>query len=136
MMQPEPDGAILEASLDSSLAAEAMAAIPALIMAERSASGARDLATLSSLWNSDARIVDGRNTSDPADDYIWQDRAAILDRYELAVFPNPPPPFEDVPAFDISHDEFSATVVNGVDEWQFIYSEGRWWITELAYQRP
>ena len=135
-MQPEPDGAILDASLAASLTAEAMGAIPALSVAERMASGARDLATLSSLWHSNARIVDGRNTSDPVDDYIWQDLAAILDRYELAVFPNPPPPFEGVPAFDISHDEFSATVVNGVDEWQFTYSGGRWWISELAYQRP
>jgi len=126
----------LDASLVSTLAEDATAAIPALILAERTASATADLATLSLLWHSNARIVDGRNTSDPADDYIWQNRMAILDRYKLAVFPNPPPPFEDIPAFDIRHDEFSATVVNGVDEWQFVYTDGRWWITELAYQRP
>lgn len=139
-LQPVEAEQVQAESLSALLASEANTAIPALIVAERAASSARDLATLSSLWQPDARIVDGRNTADPADDYIWPNRAAILDRYELAVFPNPPPRFEDVPTFDITHDTSTgdphATVVNGVDEWQFIYSDGRWWITELAYQRP
>ncbi len=131
-----PTASALDPAMVSAFAADAAVSVPALIVAERTASAATDLATLSSLWHPEARIVDGRNTSDPADDYIWQDRAAILDRYELAVFPNPPPPFEAAPTFDLIEVEFSATVVNGVDEWQFVYEDERWWITELAYQRP
>ena len=111
-------------------------AIPALIVAERDASGAGDLSTLSLLWLQDARIVNGRTTVDSADDYIWQGLPAILDRYQLAVFPNPPPPFEETPDFDIVLDGSNARVVNGVDEWRFVQSGGRWWIAELVYQRP
>ncbi len=137
---PTPPQSPFESTLDpamvSALAADAAVAVPALIVAERTASAATNLAILSSLWHPKARIVDGRDTSDPADDYIWQDRAAILDRYELAVFPNPPPLFEATPMFDLVQDGLSVTVVNGVDEWQFVYEDGRWWITELAYQRP
>jgi hypothetical protein len=126
----------LNAALASDLAANAGVAVPALIVAERTASATADLGVLSLLWHAEARIVDGRNTADRADDYIWPDRAAILDRYELAVFPNPPPLFEALPTFDLVQDEVSAMVVNGVDEWQFVYEENRWWIAELAYQRP
>ena len=60
-------------------------ALPALVLAERTAAGARDLATLRQLWAEDARIVDSRGTPDPADDYIWNGRDAILDRYGIAV---------------------------------------------------
>ena len=77
----------LTASLQASLAGAPSEAIPALIVAERDASGARDLSTLSLLWRQDAQIVDGRNTADSADDYTWQGLPAILDRYQLAVFP-------------------------------------------------
>ncbi len=122
--------------LQATLSGAPSEAIPALIVAERDASGAGDLSTLSLLWLQDARIVDGRTTVDSTDDYIWQGLPAILDRYQLAVFPNPPPPFEGTPNFDIVRDGSNAHVVNGVDEWRFVRSDGRWWIAELAYQRP
>lgn len=62
-------------------------AIPQLIAAEREASRLGDEATLSRLWAEGGRIVDSRGTDDPADDFTWPNRAAILDRYRLAVFP-------------------------------------------------
>ena len=70
------------------------AAAMALIQSERESAIAGDLATLPTLWTEDARIVDGRGTEDEADDYVWQGRDAIMDRYELAVLPAPPPPFD------------------------------------------
>ena len=67
-------------------------ALPGLVAAEREASIDGDLATLAQLWADDSRIIDGRNSAAPTDDYRWQGRDAILDRYVVAVFPNPPPP--------------------------------------------
>jgi hypothetical protein len=58
-------------------------ALPALVLAERSAAGARDLATLRHLCGRRMpSIIDGRGTPDPADDFVWRGRAAILDRYD------------------------------------------------------
>lgn len=126
----------LDPELETLLAGDAAVAVPALIVAEREASSSRDLTTLSLLWRHDARIVDGRTTADSTDDYTWQGLPAILDRYELAVFPNPPPPFEESLTFDVANEGDEASVVYGVDEWRFVYTDGRWWIVELAYQRP
>ena len=94
---------------------------------------ARDLATLRQLWAEDARIVDSRGTPHPADDYTWSGRAAILDRYALAVFPAPPPPFAAPPDLDVTRQAGDATAVSGVDRWRFTFAEGRWWLQELAY---
>jgi hypothetical protein len=104
-----------------------------MIVAERDASRRGDVALLEQLWAPDARIVDARGTDDPNDDYIWPGRAAILDRYRLAVFPIPPPPLEGLPAPTISVVGDFAQVVNGQDQWQFTHQSGRWWITELKY---
>ena len=72
-------------------------AIPQLIAAEREASRSGDRALLAQLWAEDARIVDTRGTDDPSDDFTWPNRAAILDRYMLAVFPAPPPALAGLP---------------------------------------
>ncbi len=32
-------------------------------------------------------FVDSRGTAEPGDDYVWQGRDALLDRYTIAVFP-------------------------------------------------
>jgi hypothetical protein len=118
---------------------EADEALPALIRVERQASIQGDLAMLAQLWAPDSRIVDGRNTSTPDDDYVWDGRDAVLDRYALAVFPNPPPPLPtpdglDDLAVQVKGDE--ATAVNGVDRWRMVYANGRWWLQELIYQQP
>lgn len=70
---------------------DAQTSIPYFISEERLAIQARDLARLESLWAEDAKIIDARGTEDMNDDYVWKGRAAILDRYVLAVFPFPPP---------------------------------------------
>ncbi|GIV67635.1 MAG: hypothetical protein KatS3mg048_0497 [Caldilinea sp.] len=104
-----------------------------LILAERNAARARDLATLAQLWADDARIIDRRGSDDPAAAYIWQGRDAILDRYLLAVFPSPPPPLPEPlePVVDVDGDVATATLGN--DRWQFVLREGRWWLKELSY---
>lgn len=114
-----------------------------LIMAEREAAISGDLLRLAALWAEDARIVDGRGTAPTADDYIWQGRSAILDRYVLAVFPAPPPP-ADAAALQAapvqverrSEREAVATLVNGGDRWRLVQRDGRWWLHELVYSAP
>ncbi|MCS6826628.1 MAG: DUF4440 domain-containing protein [Caldilinea sp.] len=104
-----------------------------LILAERHAARARDLATLAQLWADDARIIDHRGSDDPAAAYIWQGRDAILDRYLLAVFPSPPPPLSEPIELVVHVDGDMATATLGDDRWQFVLREGRWWLKELAY---
>lgn len=107
-------------------------ALPALVLAERTASSARDLATLRQLWAEDALIRDSRGTPDPADDLLWDGRAAILDRYALAVFPAPPP-LTAPPELVVTRQADGATATAGIDRWRFTFAEGRWWLQELAY---
>jgi len=111
-------------------------ALPQLILAENEAARRCDLDLLSQLWAPESRIVDGRGTAAPGDDYSWAGRAAVLDRYVVAVFPNPPPPLSLPADLSIQSDGSSATVENGHDRWQFVQREGRWWISELVYSRP
>jgi len=115
-------------------------ALTALIQAERQASIDRDLAMLELLWSPDSRIIDGRNTATSDDDYVWAGRDAILDRYVVAVFPNPPPPLADSDALRgvsvrVESDNL-ATGINGGDRWRLVRVDGRWWLQELAYQQP
>jgi hypothetical protein len=112
---------------------QASTALPALVQAERAAASTRDLATLHQLWAEDAQIIDQRGTPDPSDDFVWRGRAAILDRYTLAVFPAPPPPLEAPPALAVTIDGATATAVLGNDSWRFTFRDGRWWLQELTY---
>ena len=98
------------AAIDAFPAAAAEEAIPRMISAEREAARTGDLVTLGQLWAEEARIIDGRGTPDPADDYLWAGRDAVLDRYVVAVFPNPPPPLEELPRFDLNLVDDRATV--------------------------
>lgn len=110
------------------------AAVTALILAERQAAMARDLPWLAQLWAAEARIVDGRNSATPADDYTWQGRAAILDRYQVAVFPFGLPPLAALdPATTMVFTEQTATVQHGADQWQLVKVDQRWWLLALRY---
>jgi hypothetical protein len=115
------------------VALPATASLPALVQAERTAARTRDAATLRQVWAADAQIIDRRGTLDPADDFVWRGRDAILDRYALAVFPAPPPPFAAPPILAMTIDDDVATAVLGADAWRFIFRDGRWWLQELAY---
>lgn len=112
--------------------------LPMWIVIEREASGTGDLALLTILWAEDARIVDGRGTPVTEDDYIWSGRAAILDRYILAVFPSPPPPLtlDELSNATLTVEDDQATLINGGDRWRFVLREGRWWLHELVYSAP
>ena len=115
------------------VSAPADAAIPQLIAAEREASRTGDLALLAQLWAPDGRIVDSRGSADPADDFVWPSRSAIMDRYVVAVFPAPPPALDGQPAPVLSVQGDTVQAVNGQDHWRFINVGGRWWIAELQY---
>ena len=139
---PIPATPILRASLPDELAgelgADAETAARALIVAEREAAISGDLQTLAALWAPDARIVDGRGTGDASDDYVWQGRPAVMDRYSLAVLPAPPPPFEagQLDALTVAADagdENTAYAELGVDRWTLTRQEDRWQLLELAY---
>ncbi|RIK38294.1 MAG: hypothetical protein DCC55_21550 [Chloroflexi bacterium] len=111
-------------------------AIPQLIAAERTAAHIGDLGTLGQLWAEDAQVVDGRGTPHLADDYLWSGRAAILDRYVVAVFPNPPPLLDGPDGLVVNVEGDQATAVLGGDRWRFVRRDGRWWIAELVYSSP
>lgn len=115
------------------VAADAAVALPQLVAAERDAAIRGDRALLAQLWAPSARIVDSRGTSAPEDDYIWPDRAAILDRYDLAVFPSPPPAFATLPQFSPQVEGDFATATLGNDAWRFQWDGQRWWLLELRY---
>lgn len=104
----------------------------ALVIAERNAAATRDMAMLATLWDADAQIVEARGAPGLADDYTWQGREAVLDRYAVAVFPIPPPPLQETPDLHATLTGDSATLQNGVDTWRFARHSGRWWIQELV----
>ncbi len=133
--QPTPPPPLATAQPPAFAGAPAEQALPALVMAERQAAAEADLATLTQLWAAEARIVDGRGTPDTADDYIWAGRAALLDRYRLAVFPSPPPLLgdDDFAAAALSVNGDQAALQRNGDHWRFVYRDGRWWLLELAY---
>ncbi len=130
---PLPPPAPATVAPPSFVAGSAQEAIPRLIAAERKASRTGDLPLLAQLWAEDGRIIDSRATDAPSDDFIWPNRAAILDRYRLAVFPAPPPPLAGPPAPAITVQGDTAEAVNGHDRWRFVQRGGRWWIAELRY---
>ncbi len=111
-------------------------ALPHLVEAERQASINKDLGLLTQLWAEDSRIVDGRGTAASADDYQWVGRAAILDRYQVAVFANPPPPLEKLNDLTLKLSGDTATARHGQDRWRFVKRDGRWWLAELRYSQP
>ncbi len=123
------------AEVPAFVTAPAAEALPPLVMAERQAAHSGDIAALAQLWAADARIVDGRGTPEPDDDYHWSGRAAVLDRYRLAVFPSPPPPLNeaDLQAASIQIDGDQATLQRNGDRWRFVYQDGRWWLLALSY---
>jgi hypothetical protein len=108
-------------------------AIPQLIAAEREASRNADLPLLAALWAEDGRIVDTRGTEEDADDFVWPNREAILDRYLVAVFPSPPPGLDAPPSPEMREAGETVQAVNGQDRWTFAWRDGRWWILELRY---
>jgi hypothetical protein len=114
----------------------APAAIRELLLTERQAAIAGDLPALAEIWAIEGRVVDSRGTVDPADDYLWPGRAAVLDRYVVAVFPNPPPPLTLPADLFIEMDGDVAIVRHGGDRWRFVQQNGRWWIAELIYNQP
>jgi hypothetical protein len=126
---PPPLAMVSEATADK---------LPAWVVAEREASIQGNLPLLATLWAVDGRIVDGRGSAEESDDYVWAGRAAILDRYQLAVFPAPPPPLTLAELADatLTVEEKSATLVNGGDRWRFVLQDGRWWLQELVYSAP
>lgn len=133
---PPPASTPAEAALPEAVAGAPEEAAPALIAAERQAAIDGDMQTLAALWAPYARIIDGRGTADPGDDYTWTGRDAILDRYALAVLPSPPPPLEpsSLDALEVyarSGDEVRADL--GIDRWTLTWQEGRWWLAELQY---
>lgn len=109
-------------------------ALPALVAAERQAASERNLPLLATLWAADAQVVDSRNTADAGDDYVWRGHAAVMDRYVVAVFPNPPAPFAEAPALEITVTGDSATGHLGQDAWRFVQRDGRWWLVELIIE--
>ena len=124
-----PPAAVSEVTTDT---------LPTLVLVEREASITGNLPLLTSLWAEDGRIVDGRGSVQTDDDYVWQGRAALLDRYIVAVFPAPPPALAPSELADatLTVEGDQATLINGGDRWHFVQREGRWWLLELVYSAP
>ncbi len=134
-ISPLPAASLLPPAFVAEVTAETL---PKLIVAEREASIQGNLSLLATLWSENGRIVDGRGSVEEADDYVWSGRYSILDRYQMAVFPAPPPPLaltELAGATLIVADD-SATLINHDDRWRFVWQGGRWWLQELVYSAP
>lgn len=141
MRTPAPSGT--EGTVPSFVHGPAVDALPAMILAERTAAATGDLELLARLWSEESRVVDERNSASPADDYMWTPRAAVLDRYVVAVFTNPPPLLQGLENYTIEQGE--ADLRDGVqegqrmrvrtenDQWTFVFHRDRWWIEELRY---
>lgn len=136
-LRPAPPVATASPPPPSVVSEITTATLPTLIVIEREASIEGNLPLLTSLWAENGRIIDGRGTSDQGDDFIWDGRAAILDRYQLAVFPAPPPllttPELEDATLTVEGDR--ATLINQGDRWRFVQQDGRWWLLELAYSQ-
>lgn len=107
-----------------------------LIATERNAAIAGDLATLAAIWAPDATIVDGRTSAYTGDDYVWRGLPAILDRYELAVQPSPPPQFSEEELQSIHIESATDTRIQaslGVDRWTIVFDNNRWQLHQLRY---
>lgn len=121
-----------ESALPAEVFGTGESAAPQLVFAEGKAAATGDLSLLAALWADDAVIREARGADGPADDYTWAGRDAILDRYIVAVFPNPPPLPDAPPAEAVSVDGARATLVHGVDTWAFVQRGDRWWIEGLT----
>lgn len=143
--------ALADAGLSEALPASEL--FPLLIAEERVAIADRDMGKLAALWVANGTIIDQRATKKTEDDYIWQGRTAILDRYELAVFRYSPPLIQ--PPTDLTYtcdsEALQDDMVTGCwddepmegevvhvrrengDVWQFIFVENRWWFLQLQY---
>ena len=120
-------------SLPAEVEQAAADALPALILAERAASIAGDEETLRMLWLPDATIIDGRGTADMSDDFRWQGWPALRSRYQLAVFPAPPPPLDRADDGSLVETGVRAGYQRGGDQWTAVQRDGRWWLESLAY---
>ena len=129
--QPQPTPTVDTARLDFTHE-EAVIAAPLLVQAERNAAASGDLPLLALLWAEEATIKELRDAGNEADDYIWQGRDAILDRYEVAVAQNRPTPLDAPPDAPVTVTGDMATLINGVDTWTFVRVDGRWWIAALT----
>jgi hypothetical protein len=129
---PSPTATPLLPSLVSEITTETL---PVLVSLEREASIQGNWPLLAALWAENGRIVDGRGTVEESDNYIWDGRAAILDRYTLAVFPAPPPPLDPatLTSATLTLEGNQATLINQGDRWRFVQDGGRWWLLELVY---
>lgn len=127
---------MLPSTVEEKLAGDPETAAAALIQLENQGAHQRNRALLALLWSPDATIVDGRNTPTEADDYRWRGHAAVMDRYDVAVFSAPPPQLTSppVPQLDQIRGE-RARLTNGTDQWTIIRLGGRWYLAELRYQQ-
>lgn len=126
-------GAPTYANRAAFVTAAAEVALPQFVASERDAAIRGDRAAS---WRSCGRRIRASWTATvrrTADDFIWAGRAAILDRYDLAVFPSPPPAFATPPAFrpQVAGDIAAASLGN--DAWRFQWDGQRWWLLELRY---
>lgn len=135
-------------------------AVRALVDAERRASHTGDLALLARLWVPESRVMDRRESVQSnlgrratirqiegetanVHFYLWDGRAAVFNRYVVAVFPHAPPLLTEQeldelqPADTAQNDVYSegdvVAFTRGTDRWEIVWREGRWWLLTLSY---
>ena len=118
-------------------------AILQLLTAEGEALVAADIDRLMGLWAEDAVVRDARHTpDDPSDDWVWEGRDAIRQRYVNLVLPGNPQEagavdvnltIEGDRATAISTTRIGSEVSPGGDRWTFRRINGTWKIESLTY---
>ncbi len=139
----EPQAAMTPDHPESAAPADEREAILELLRSESEAVIAKDIESLARLWAEDSTVTDAKHTpADPNDDAVWRGIDAVLDRYQVVVFPGNPQYAEpgDI-QIEITGDQATVRsttrigdeVSPGGDLWMFRRQDGRWQIAALTY---
>ena len=141
--KPQAETALTPRQVAPTIHADEHEAILRLLRSESEAVVAKDIDGLALLWTEESTVTDAMHTPvDPKDDAVWRGIDAVLDRYQVVVFPGNPQYAEpgDV-QIEIAGDQATARsttrigdeVSPGGDLWVFRRQDGRWQISSLTY---
>lgn len=141
--QPTPTPAPLGGSCTLPQSPDDESAIRALLQAEGEFVVSQNIDALMLLWDTEARVVDAKNTPDNTDDdQVWDGKDAIRHRYVRTVFPGAPAVIDHGDEqISINGDqaqvESTTTIGSEVapagDRWEMVRRDNCWYLLSLTY---